>query len=71
MPKELLGKGAARAAGEAINRRDNEVDRVVTESVRGTAKAASDENARGPVASRTRTPETTGRKGERQFGKPL
>lgn len=71
MPKEILGTGTARATAETIERRSADVNRIVEKSVRGPAKRASDENARGPVASRTRTPESTGRSGERQFGKPL
>lgn len=72
MPKStILGEGQAAAAASEIERRSDKVERTVEESVRGVAKRASEENARGPRAKRTRTPERKGKKGERAFGAPL
>lgn len=70
-----LGTGAASKAGEAIEQRSDKVNRLVEESVRGTAERSSKENEVGPRAMKTSlaSAKATERKvnGVRTFGAPI
>jgi len=70
-----LGTGSASKAGEAIERRSDKVNRMVEESVRGTAARASNENEVGPrrAATGVESAKATERKvdGVRTFGAPI